>query len=127
MEKTKMTRVEMFKAIKERVLDNEDMVAFLDHQIELISKKSNKKSLTPNQKGNEEIKNIILEVLPATGITVTDLMALDTRLQTYVDYSDDNKVKPMNNQKLTAILRLLYLDKKIDKCVEGKKTLYFLV
>lgn len=127
MEKTKMTRVEMFKAIKERVLDNEDMVAFLDHQIELIENKSSKKSLTPNQKGNEEIKNIILEVLPTTGITVTDLMALDTRLQTYVDYSDDNKVKPMNNQKLTAILRLLYLDKKIDKRVEGKKTLYFLV
>lgn len=127
MEKTKMTRVEMFNAIKERVADNADMVAFLNHQIELISNKSNKKSLTPNQKGNEEIKNIILEVLPTTGITVTDLMALDIRLQTYVDYSDDNKVKPMNNQKLTAILRLLYLDKKIDKRVEGKKTLYFLV
>ena len=43
MEKTRMTRVEMFNAIKARVTDNAEMVAFLDHQIELIENKSVKK------------------------------------------------------------------------------------
>lgn len=116
MEKTKVTRVQMFKAIRERVLDNADMVAFLDHQIELIENKSSKKKPTANQEKNETIKAVILEVLGTDGITVTDLQKKDDRL------SSDK----FTNQKITSLLALLRADGKVDKKVEGKKTLYFL-
>ena len=36
----KMTKVEMFSAIREVVSENAEMVAFIDHEIELISKKA---------------------------------------------------------------------------------------
>ena len=43
MEK-KMTKIEMFSAIREVVSENAEMVAFIDHEIELISKKAASKT-----------------------------------------------------------------------------------
>ena len=118
MEKTKMTRVEMFNAIKERVSDNVDMVAFLDHQIELISKKSTNKKPTKTQEENEVLKDIILAVVPKEGATVSEIQTRDERI------SPSNGI---SNQRVSALLRQLKTDGKVDKRVEGKKTLYFLV
>lgn len=118
MEKTKMTRVEMFNAIKERVADNADMVAFLDHQIELISKKSTNKKPTKTQEENEVLKSVIVEVLGTDGITVSELQTKDERISV---------ASGISNQRVSALLRQLKTDNKVDKRVEGKKTLYFLV
>lgn len=118
MEKTRMTRVEMFNAIRERVADNADMVAFLDHQIELISKKSTNKKLTKTQEENEVLKSIIVEVLGTDGITVSELQTKDDRISV---------ASGISNQRVSALLRQLKTDNKVDKRVEGKKTLYFLV
>ena len=118
MEKTRMTRVEMFNAIKARVADNAEMVAFLDHQIELISKKSENKKMTKTQEENEVLKSVILEVLDTDGMTVSELQTKDERISVSAGIS---------NQRVSALLRQLKLDGKVDKHVEGKKTLYFLV
>lgn len=118
MEKTRKTRVEMFNAIKERVADNAEMVAFLDHQIELISKKSENKKMTKTQEENEVLKSVILEVLDTNGMTVSELQTKDERISVSAGIS---------NQRVSALLRQLKLDGKVDKRVKGKKTLYFLV
>lgn len=118
MEKTKMTRVEMFNAIKERVSDNADMVAFIDHQIELISKKSANKKPTKNQEENEVLKSVIMSVLDTNGVTVSELQTRDDRISPY---------NGISNQRVSALLKQLKDCGKVDKRVEGKKTLYFLV
>ena len=118
MEKTKMTRVEMFNAIKDRVSDNADMVAFLDHQIELIAKKSSNKKPTKNQEENEVLKAVILDTLDTVGMTVSELQTKDERISV---------ASGISNQRVSALLRQLKNDGKVDKRVEGKKTLYFLV
>lgn len=61
----KMTKVEMLGAIKNVVADNAEMVAFLDHEIELLGRRNAKGSrgLTKTQKENQEIKARIVDFL----------------------------------------------------------------
>ena len=48
-----MTKREMFVAIRNAVLDNEEMVAFIDHEIDLLERKSTSpKKPTETQKEN---------------------------------------------------------------------------
>ena len=60
----KMTKVEMFAEIK-KVLTNPEQIAFIDHEIELVTKKNASKStsMTPRQKENEEIAKAIESAL----------------------------------------------------------------
>ena len=59
-----MTKREMFVAIREIVADNEEMVAFIDHEIELLNKKSGTpRKPTATQQENETFKAGILVVL----------------------------------------------------------------
>lgn len=114
-----MTKREMFVAIANvaEVAANQEMVDFLNHQIELLDnrKTSANKGMTKTQKENEGIKETILEVLAETGnkMTVTEMLA-DDRLNGYT------------NQKVSALLRQLVADTKATKTIEGKKA-YFAV
>lgn len=119
MEK-KMTKREYFNAIKV-VLESagqDEMVKFIDHEIELLDKKANYKSDKPTatQKANEEIKAVLLEVLSETsGKTVTELIKSDTRLS------------ELSNQKVSAILRLMKKDGIARDEKDKKKTLFYKV
>ena len=42
MENKKLTKKEYFGVIRNLVIDNEELVAFIDHEIELLNKKSSK-------------------------------------------------------------------------------------
>ena len=60
-----MTKREMFVAIKAVVADNQEMVDFLDHQIEVLDSRKNSKSSKPTAKQleNAELKERIKEML----------------------------------------------------------------
>ena len=107
-----MTKVEMFNAIKavSEVSANADMVAFIDHEIELLSKRSGKKSETKTQKENKGIKQAILEVLATLDapVTVSELI------------KSDNAFADLSNQKVSALLRQLISDGKVIKTTEKK-------
>ena len=112
-----MTKREMFVAIANvaEVSANEEMMSFINRQIELLdNRKSNKsKSLTKTQKANEEVKAVIADVLAESGekMTVTQLLG-DERLSGYT------------NQKISALLRQMVDSGKADKVIEKKKA-YF--
>lgn len=109
----KMTKKDMFALIKERVADNEDMVAFIDHEIELLNKKANgSRKPTAKQIENEALKNDVLAVLSAEGKTVSQIIA------------SDEKFAGMSNQKMTALLKMLVADGSAEKVVD-KKTSFF--
>lgn len=60
MEK-KTTKKEMFARIREVVKDNAEMVAFIDHEVELLVKKNSaERKPTANQLENEKIKDYLL-------------------------------------------------------------------
>lgn len=96
-----MTKREMFAFIKDSMADNADVVAFCDHEIELLNKKnaSASKKATKTQIANEGIKDSILDVLrnadapmtataigEALGLSVNKVSALLTQLK------EDNSV-----------------------------------
>ena len=64
-----MTKREYFAEIRNRVADNEELVAFVDHEVELLDRKNSRKSgkHTKAQVANEGIKCEILEYLADNG------------------------------------------------------------
>lgn len=110
MEK-KITKKEMFAQIK-TVLTDEAQIAFIDHEIELLSKKSGSKKPTANQIANEAIKDDILAVVTADGMTATEVLA------------SSEKFAGFSNQKIATLLNQLVKDGKLDKVTEGKKSIF---
>ena len=110
----KMTKIEMFTAIREVVSENADMVAFINHEIELISKKAASKKPTKVQIENESFKAEILAYLTEVGKAVTI-----KEMQSAVD-----TLAELSNQKMTHLLSALIEEKKISKEYE-KKTPYY--
>ena len=106
-----MTKREYFEAIKnvEGVKENADFVAFLDKQIELVSKK--RTSLTPVQKANAElVEQIYAYIVEVNGpVTIADIMA---------------QYEGMTNQKASALVKKLVDAGKVEKAKDGKKTIY---
>lgn len=114
MEK-KITKKEMFGMIREAVADNADMVAFIDHEIELLDKKSAvKKKPTATQIANESYKETILSVLSSEGMTASEVLQ-----------SSDEFVG-MSNQKISALLKMLCEEGKAIKTVDKKKSYFTL-
>lgn len=112
-----MTKREMFVAIANvaEVAANEEMMTFINHEIDLLDARKNSKSkgMTKTQKENEGVKAVIAEVLADSGekMTVTEMLA-DERLGGYT------------NQKISALLRQMVEAKVVTKTIEGKKA-YF--
>lgn len=116
MANTKMTKVQMFNAIKAiaEVSANEDMVAFIDHEIDLINRKSANKKATKTQVENEGIKDTILSVLTSEGATVTEIQAKDESLSA------------LSNQRVSALLRQMVESGTVVKTVNKKKSYFAL-
>ena len=113
---TKVTKKEMFEMLKgvAGVAENADMVAFIDHEIELLNKKSANKKATKTQEENVGIKAEILNVLTADGATVSEI-------QTKSDV-----LSALSNQRVSALLRQLVEDNKVVKTVDKKKSYFSL-
>jgi len=110
----KMTKVQMFNAIKAlvEVSANADMVAFIDHEIELLNRKSSNKKATKTQIENEGIKAEILSVLTNEGATVTDIQSKSVVLG------------DLSNQRVSALLRQLVESGAVVKTVDKKRALF---
>lgn len=107
-----MTKKEMYAAIKEVVKDNEKMVAFIDHEIELLSRKKSSSKLTAKQEENLVIRQNLVNMLAEVGkpMTIKEIMAEEL-------FSD------LTCQRLSA---LLSQEPTITKTYE-KKVPYFTI
>lgn len=125
MEKTKkVTKREYFAQLREVVADNPELVAFIDHEVELLNKKNSGNSQTKTQKENAVIAEMLVEELAKAGkpITITDLMNESEVIQNYV-LENGNK---LTNQKISAIFKQLGEANRIVKVTDKKKS-YFSV
>lgn len=107
---TKKDRFNQLLAI-EAVAQNEELVAFINHEIELLSKKrSTSKKVN---EANEALKAKILNILEGSEpLKVTEILARG-------DFSADT-----SNQKITAMLRQLVAEEKVEKFANKKVSLY---
>ena len=116
---TNMTKVQKFTAIAKALegvtLDGFDAQAFLASEIALVNKRNARKSSTPTktQKENEAIKANILSTLEGAedGMTATEV----------------GKVLSLTPQKVSALMKQLIADDKVEKTKVGKSTLFSLV
>ena len=105
----KITKKEMFMMIKAQVKDNAEMVAFIDHEIELLEKKASNKKATKTQEANVGIKSTILAVLEgAKPMTVTEMQGASAELG------------ELSNQKVSALVRQLVEAGKVVKTIDKK-------
>jgi len=94
---------------------NPDMVAFIEHEIELLNKKNSaEKKPTAQQTANESIKEVILDVLGKDGglMTVTDVQ------------KSTEELADLSNQRISALLRQLIADGYVER-VKDKRKAYF--
>ena len=114
MENKKMTKRDYFTAILaiEEVQANTAMVEFIEHELELLTKKNSAdRKPTATQKENEELKALILEGMePNRVYTVTELI------------KSIDAIGDLTNQKVSAILR--QMTDTVTR-TEDKKKAYF--
>lgn len=116
MENKKLTKREVFSKMLEveAIASNELFVEFINHELELLDRKSSKSTQTKTQVENEGIKNAIVESLErvAKAVTITELQELDSEMANY------------SNQKLSALLKQLVAENRVVKTFDKKKA-YF--
>ena len=110
----KLTKKDYFNELKGLVSDRQDLVDFIDHEIELLSKKSSRTVPTKTQVENEKIKEKIVATLVELGkyATITDIQNANTELA------------DLSNQKISALLKQLVDTNIVEKMIDKKKA-YF--
>ena len=106
-----MTKMEAYEAIKAMVAENEELVAFVEHEQELLVKRNSKKSdsMTKTQKENLVIKEKIVTVLgESDGMTATMV----------------SEVVGITLAKATALLTQLVKSGIVER-IQEKKTVIF--
>lgn len=115
----KLTKAQKFQMLLEvaEVQNNEILVEFINHELELLAKKNatstGTRKPTKTQQENEVFINVIKEVLSdKEPKTIAELQQAHEELE------------PLTNQKISALLKKLVDTEIVEKYVEKKKT-YF--
>lgn len=97
-------------------ITSQDIINFVNHEIELLDRKHSKTSQTKTQKENELIKEGIVKVLTKIDrpVTITELQNESAEMEVY------------SNQKLSALLKQLVQSGIVTKTIDKKKS-YFSV
>lgn len=115
-ETKKLTKKDYFKELREMVeeIGRTDLVDFIDHEIELLTKKGSKSTPTKTQVENEAIKEKIVATLVELGkyATITEIQGANPELA------------DLSNQKISALLKQLVDNGVVNKVIDKKKA-YF--
>lgn len=121
MGKTKLTKRDYFKmlagVVENSGVDNrEELQTFINHELELLDKKSANRgtATTAKQKENEDLKDYIICALEQLNgaVTITELQTEDARLG------------ELTNQRISAMLKQLKDEGRVIR-TELKKKAYF--
>ena len=118
---TKVTKRERFEQLMEivkasNVENSAELVAFIEHEVELLTKKNSRSGKpTKTQVENETIKAQIISVLERVGkpMTVTQLLA-------------ESEFTGLSNQKVSALLTQLRKSGEVVRTIEKKVAFYSL-
>ena len=116
MENKKMTKRDYFNALLnvEEVKANSALVEFINHELELLSKKNAAdRKPTATQNENETIKAAIV-----AGMTENRLYTITEIIKEIPECND------LANQKVSALLRQLASELKVERLEEKKKACF---
>lgn len=115
----KVTKKEMFREARELALANgrEDLVAFIDHELELLAKKASASGESKTQKENLIIMDKLYNELANIGeaVTISDF-------QKRSEYAGT-----LSNQKISALFKKMIEAGKVVKTTEKKKSYFSIV
>lgn len=111
-----MTKREYFATIKSLVSDNAELVAFIDHEVELLNKKNSApRKPTAKQLDNENYKTQVLDFLAS----VSEPMTIgDIQKECFND--------ELSNQRVSALVTSLAKNGKVVRSVVGRKAVFSL-
>ena len=117
MANKKMTKRDYYNALLKiaEVKANSEMVKFIEHELELLAKKNSAdKKPTAVQVANEGIKSVIFETLAESGkmMTISEMQKVNAELG------------ELSNQRISALVRQLLADGKVER-IEEKRKAYF--
>ena len=117
MATTKMTKRDYFTAILTKYPLTDDEKAFVEHELELLTKKNSAdKKPTAQQVANDGIKTAIAEGMTANRLyTVTELI------------KEIPECAELTNQRVTARLRQMIADGTVVKTVDKRKSYFQIV
>lgn len=113
-----MTKKDYFNLLltKEEVKTDEKLVKFIENELNLLAKKSSgEKKPTAVQLANEEIKESILDYMTANPNLVMTITDMQKNIEGLAELS---------NQKVSALVRQLKDEGKVEK-IEEKRKSYF--
>ena len=119
---SKMTKAQKFALLKSipAVAENAMLVEFIDHEVELLTKKnSTEKKPTAKQTANEDIKAEVLKLMgedPTRLFTVTELTK-----------EVPNLPEDMSVNRMTALLRQLKIAGLVERTEDKRKALYRII
>lgn len=104
------TKREYFTELKGIVSANSELVAFIDHELELLDKKNTApKNPTQKQVENEKFKDIILDNIGEKSMTVSEIQ------------KDILGTFDLSNQRVSAIVKQLVEDNSLVRTVVKRK------
>lgn len=118
----KLTKKEKFAIVRAIVEasaheDVDTLLEFIDHEVELLSRKTTgEKKPTATQKANEAIKEAIL-----------DGMEPETRYQVSELIKQIPECAELTTQKVSALVRQLVEEAKVEKVVDKHKSYFVLM
>ena len=117
MAEKKITKRESFTEIKGLLeeLGKDRLVKVMEHELELLAKKNSaEKKPTAVQIANEGVKSVILETL-----------AENRKMMTISEMQKANEeLGKLSNQRVSALMRQLIADEKVER-IEEKRKAYF--
>lgn len=115
----KLTKKDLFGQARELAVANsrEDLVAFIDHEIELLNKKASTSKESQTQKENLVIMDKLYNELANIGRAVTI-----SEFQANSEYAST-----LSNQKISALFKKMKEAGKIVKTTEKKKSYFSIV
>lgn len=101
----RVTKKENFTSVRAILVENnapDSLIKFIDHEIELLNKKSVSRKPTKTQKATSELRDIVLEVLNKAKkpLTILEIQSADERLKVY-------NGEAVSNQRIASILTKL--------------------
>ena len=94
-------------------LGREDLVKFIDHEIDLLNRKASRPTLTKTQKENLEITEVIYNVI-----------AKFDEPATFAEIYADERLNGYSSQKVTALITNLVKAERVVKATDKNKTYY---
>lgn len=112
----KLTQKELFTEILDKVADDELLTEFVNYQLDMLARKSANRTTKKESAEDVELMKDIIDIIGDNSVSTQDIIK---------DFSERGRY--ISSQKVTAIMKKLVDNGKVEKTVEKRVSYYTLV